>query len=160
MPWKGFMDPLEWCKVIVSMLADPANLEAPRTIDLDTTPVLETDYNMVALHRGIAEWLEPRRDSILGTMPLAGAPVDWGYIVRQPKTGDVYLHILSNPLGKRGIFERLLLDVKLDAAVESVEQVPGGESVPFTQAGGTLTVDVRKLKVDPADTILRIVFRN
>jgi len=160
MPWKGYMDPLEWCKVIVSMLADPANLEAPRTIDLDTTPVLEADHNTVALHRGIAEWLEPRRESILGTMPLAGAPVDWGYIVRQPKTGDVYLHILSNPLGKRGLFERSLLDVKLDAAVESVELVPGGESVPFTQAGGTLTVDVRRLKVDPADTILRIVLRN
>lgn len=160
LPWKGYMDPQEWCKVIVSMLADPANLEAPRTIDLDTTPVLEADYDMVALHRGIAEWLKPRRESILGTMPLDGNPVDWGYVVRQPKTGDVYLHILSNPLGKRGLFERLLLDVEIGTTVKSVEQFPGREAVPFTQSDGKLTVDVRKLKVDPVDTILRIVLRN
>jgi hypothetical protein len=70
------------------------------------------------------------------------------------------LHILSNPLGKRGLFERLLLDVEIGTTVKSVEQFPGREAVPFTQSDGKLTVDVRKLKVDPVDTILRIVLRN
>lgn len=157
LPWKGYMDPMEWCRVLVSMLADPANLEAPRTLDLDTTPILEADYNTVELHRDIAAWLEPRKESILGTMPLAIPPADWGYVVRQPKSGDVYLHILSNPLGKRGVFERLLLDVELGLAVKSVELFPDGEAVPFTESDGQLTVDVRKLRLDPADTILRVV---
>lgn len=159
LPWKGYMDPMEWCKVIISMLADPANLEAPRTIDLDTTPVLEEDYNMVALHRAIADWLEPRRASILGTIPLDLPPADWGYAVRQPKTGNVYLHILSNPLGKRGLFERMLLDVMIESEVATVELFPDGVAVPFVQEAGRLTVDVRGLKVDPVDTILRVVMR-
>jgi len=157
LPWKGHMDPGEWCKAIVSMLADPANLEAPRTMDLDTTPVLEDDYHTVALHRAIADWLEPRRESILGTMPLDTQPYDWGYAVRQPKTGDVYLHILSNRLGKRGMFERRYVDLESFAGnVKAVTRFPEGDPVLFEMHGDRLSIDMQGVQTDPVDTILRI----
>jgi len=157
LPWKGYMDPGEWCKAIVTLLADPANLEAPRTMDLDTTPVLEGDYDMVALLRAVADWLEPRRDSILGAMPLDLPPADWGYAVRQPKTGDVYLHILSNPLGKRGLFERRFIDLSpLAGEILSVTRYPGGEALPFERKGERLSVDMAGVAQDEVDTIVRI----
>ena len=157
LPWKGYMDPGEWCKVIVSMLAEPANLEAPRSIDIDSTPVLEKDYDTVALHRAIADWLGPRKESILGTIPLGPSQYDWGYAVRQPRTGDVYIHIVSNSRGKRGLFERRLLDLPpLAGRVAEVTLVPSGESVEYVQAGKRLTVDMRGVALDMVDTILRI----
>ncbi|MBX3176989.1 MAG: hypothetical protein KF886_06505 [Candidatus Hydrogenedentes bacterium] len=160
LPWKEYMDAAEWCKVIVSMLAEPANLEAPRSVDLDTTPTLEGDYHMVNLHRAIAEWLEPRKDSILGTLPLSATHYDWGYVVRQPRTGDIYLHVLSNGVGKRGLFERRLLDVAPVAEkVLAVELAPGGDAVSFAQEGKRLTVDMQGVPLDAVDTILRVVVR-
>ena len=69
------------------------------------------------------------------------------------------MHILSNPLGKRGLFERMLLDVMIEGEVAKVELFPDKTSVPFVQEAGRLTVDVRGLKVDPVDTILRVVMR-
>lgn len=157
LPWKGHMDPGEWCKVIVTMLAEPANLEAPRSVDIDTTTVLEADYNMVELHRGIADWLGPRKESILGTMPLDIPVVDWGYIVRQPRTGDIFLHILRNPLGKRGLAERRYIDIApIAGEVTSVTRFPNGKPIPFTWEDGRLSVDMKDVHLDPVDTIVRV----
>jgi len=157
LPWHGYMDAGEWCKTIVTMLAEPANLEAPRSIEIDPTPFLEPDYNTVELHRAIADWMEPRKESILGTFPLPLPRADWGYAVRQPATGDIYLHILSNPFGKHGIFERSYIDIApIEARIGEATLFPSGESVAFTQEGDLLTIDVRELTIDPVDTIIRL----
>ncbi len=112
---------------------------------------------MVALHRAIADWLEPRRESILGAMPLDIPPYDWGYAVRQPKTGDVYLHILSNPRGKRGMFERRYVDLQPFArTVTSVTRFPDGAPVPYDQHKDRLSIDMQGVAHDPVDTILRV----
>lgn len=159
LPWKGYMDPQEWCRVIVSQLGDPANLEALRSIQIDPSPFLEADYNTVALLRAIADWMEPRKHTILGTIPLTEKHYDWGYAVYQPANKNAYLHILKNPLGKCGFHERSYIDLELSQSVKDVQTVPGSQKLPFEQHGANLAIDVRNITKDPVDTIIEIVFQ-
>lgn len=157
LPWKGYMDPQEWCRAIVTQLAEPSNAEALHSIQIDPTPFLEADYHTVDLLRAIADWMEPRQASILGTRPLGLPDADWGYAVRQPATGDVYLHILKNPFGKRGLFERSYIDLEPfeDKVVEATVH-PSGQRLPYVQQDNHVAIDMRAAQIDPVDTIVRL----
>lgn len=159
-PWKGYMDPEQWCRALVTMLCEPANARVLRAFNLDPTPFLERDYHTVRLLRGIADWMETRHDALFGVRPLDVPPADWGYAVVHPKRDDVYLHILSNPRGKRGLHERSFLNLDPFAyEAVRVQLFPGGEAIPFAQEGTRLSIDVRGLSMDPVDTIIHIETR-
>ncbi len=157
LPWMGYMDAQEWCRALITMLAEPANLKALRGFDLDATPFLEEGHNTVEMLRQIGDWVEPRRDSIYQTLPLELPNMDWGYAVLSQNTGDVYLHILANPLGKRGLHERGFLDIDpFPGVAGEAALVPSGKPLGFEQCGNRVMVDVRDIEIDPVDTIIQL----
>jgi hypothetical protein len=91
----------EWIRVIVRAIGEPANRRQPRIVDLDHTPVPE----LLAVHQQIAAWMAPRLPAFHGVQPL-GSPVPWGYAVRRPDDGRVFLHLVAfqtpDGIGKTG----------------------------------------------------------
>ena len=99
--WKGsdrfkadepdYADWQEWTRVVISLIAEGY------ICDLDHT----FGHGNEELHQRIGDWLHPRRESLIGTRPGPLTDSDWGYNVERDNT--VYLHVMENKCGKRGL---------------------------------------------------------
>ncbi len=151
----GYLDPDEWCRVIITLLAEPANNNARRMVDLDWTSY----PTVLPSLKKIADWLHPRQHTILNAMPYTIDEGAWGYDVINPSTGKVYLHLLVNPFGKTGWKEGDLVVSPLKEQVESVVSVPDGMDLKFAQSGEQLTIHMQGIVPDPVSTIVEINLR-
>jgi len=132
-----------WIKVIVSLVGEG------HVCNLDHS----LGYEQV--HRKIAEWMQGRAISIIGTRPGPIEAGSWGYDVIK---GDViYLHCLSNPRGKLGLLRARALTVgPVPRPVRKAYTLPDRRAVPFEQTGKKVTLDVSRVPRDPVDTILAL----
>ncbi len=149
----GYLDPDEWCRVLVTMLAEPSNINAPRMMDLDWTPYPQ----MIPLLTEMGKWLESRKHTILAVRPYEIEEGDWGYDVINPASGRVYLHLLRNPRGKNGIETATLFIHPICFRVSKVSVVPEGQALLFHQDGKRMSIDLRGVTQDPVSTILEII---
>jgi len=141
----SYMDPHEWARVIVSMVGEGF------ICDLDHS----FGHGLEEMHAKIGEWMTPRKQAIIGTMPGPLEDADWGYDLE--KDGVLYLHILENPRGKKGFAGRkTLVAGPLVRDVASVRVFPDGAELDFEQKDGDLSIDVSGVDPDPAVTILEV----
>lgn len=82
----------------------------------------------------IGEWLKVNGDAIYGTRGGPWKPAAWGGATRHGKMA--YIHLFSRPAGD------LVLPAIPGRQVVSAKLLAGGEAVPFTQAGGKLSLKV------------------
>jgi hypothetical protein len=153
--WKGttrhqanqpdYIDWQEWTRVVISLIAEGYICD----LDHSFGPGNEQ------LHRQIGDWLHPRREAIVGTRP---GPLDndnWGYNVERENT--IYLHVMSNERGKRGLMGTRSLAVKpVRGDVRQVRLVPGSKKLKFERNGEAMTIDLADVVIDPVSTILAI----
>jgi len=143
-----YIDWQEWMRVMVSVIGEGY------ICDLDHT----VGYGREEMHEQIAAWLEPRKQAIIGTFPGPLEDADWGYDLE--KEGVIYLHLLENPRGKKGLAGRKEIVARpLDREVAAVRVFPDGADLSFEQKNGELTIAVSDLEADPVATILEVSFK-
>jgi hypothetical protein len=73
--------------------------------------------------------------------------------------GDrLYLHVLSNPLGKRGMPPDRSLRIPLPNGllVEAVRWLNGDKPLPFSRDDEVLMIDLGSVSADPICTIIEV----
>ena len=118
-------------------------------------------------HEKIAVWANPKaadgkplpplHESYTHVNPLPQSDAAWGYAVINTRDDLAYLHVLKNPRGKKGMSaDGKITASKLSSKVTAVTCMNSGKSVPFTQSGETIAIDVSGLVPDAVDTIFKI----
>jgi hypothetical protein len=153
--WKGsdrfkadepdYADWQEWTRVVISLIAEGY------ICDLDHT----LGHGNEELHRQIGDWLHPRLDSLIGTRPGRLTDADWGYDVERDNT--LYLHVMKNERGKRGLSGQSSLTVgQVSGAVRQVTLVPSEKVLSFEHEDDSITIDLTGVEADPVSTIIAI----
>lgn len=128
-----------------------------------------------------AWWAPPgkpeRHESTTGTMPYflknphyvddgkgnitkfeAGLGPDWGYATA--RDNNIYLHIVKGPDGKQGFNGNSLEIEPVSDTVQSVSWLNEDQTLPFTQTGSKVTIDLTGVERDQVDTIVKLVTNN
>ncbi|QIG39446.1 hypothetical protein G5T42_08090 [Microbacterium sp. 4R-513] len=158
-----------------------------RGANFDTATDIATRYPMAAqeyadLRDNLAAWWAPagkpeRHESTTGTMPYFltnsvytddgkgnidnfehGRGPTWGYATA--RDNNIYLHIVEGPDGKQGYAGNSLTIGPVADTVQSVSWLNEGQTVPFTQSGTNVTVDLTNVQRDQVDTIIKLVTDN
>lgn len=97
--------------------------------------------------RGIGAWLKVYGESIYGTTFGPLQELGWGRTTAKGRT--VYLHIFNPPGGA--------LELKgWSGRVARVRALKGGEALPFTQSGSTLTIQAARIPADAHAAVIAI----
>jgi len=135
------------------------------------------------VREGTAGWFAPvgkpeRHESTTGTVPyfLSGCGYEddgkgniasfahgkgpaWGYATA--RDNSIYLHFIKGPDGKKGYTgEKTITIGPVADHVQTVTWLNEDKPLPFTQAGGNLTITLDGIAADPVDTIVKIVTTN
>lgn len=134
------------------------------------------------LRDNLAAWWAPagkpeRHESTTGTMPYfltnshytddgkgnianfeAGRGPDWGYATA--RDNNIYLHLIVDPDDKEGYSGNSLTISPVTDTVQSVSWLNEGQTVPFTQSGNSVTIDLTNVERDQVDTIIKLVTNN
>lgn len=158
----------EYLRVQLSLIGEGFIANIDHTVTLDTSKTV-TNFLETALmqcHQRMAEWanppgLEPLHHAYTGVNPGPLEDAFWGYNMINIQRDTVYLHILRNARGKTGLPAEPSLTVwPMLGKVRKVTCMNTGKRLAFeqrcTSSDPTLTVDIRKLKADPIDTIIKI----
>jgi hypothetical protein len=121
-----------------------------------------TESRVFQAHQEMARWanppgLPPLHESYTWVNPGPLPQASWGYnVINIPRTA-LYLHLLRNPLGKRGMPETGALDLPaLAVRVTRVTWMNQGKEVPFAQDRRKVHLDLAGVSADPVDTILKL----
>lgn len=118
-------------------------------------------------HEKIAVWANPKDadgkplpplcESYTYINPLPQSAADWGYSVINTRKDAIYLHVLQNPRGKKGMPpDGKITARKVLEKIAVVTCMNTGKPVPFTQTGDTVTIDAKTVTPDPVDTIFKL----
>ena len=158
----------EYLRVQLSLIGEGFIANLDHSITLDTAHAVTNflDTPLIQCHRKMAEWanpkgLEPLHHAYTGVNPGPLENAFWGYNTINLKRDTVYLHLLGNARGKTGLPADPSLTVwPLLGKVRRVTCMNTGRKLAFeqrcTSSDPSLTVDIRKLRADPVDTILKI----
>jgi hypothetical protein len=142
-----YVDWQEWLRVVISLLGEGY------ICDLDHS----FGFGREEMHAKIGNWMQNRKESIIGTHPGPLAEADWGYDLLCGNT--IYLHLLKNPRGKAGINGRTSLKVgPMPGTVSKISLYPGNVSLIFNSEGDMITIDLVSVEPDPVSTILAVEF--
>lgn len=123
-------------------------------------------------HSAIAEWANPKDASgkplpplhesytQVNPAPVPAAP--WGYAVINTRRDAIYLHILKNPRGKKGLpadGKISLPTAGLPGKILSAVCMNTGAAVPFALEGDAIVIKAAGLTPDPVDTIVKVQFK-
>jgi len=137
-----------------SLLGKRASLES-RLVNLDG--------ELIEAHRKIADWasppgLPPLYPSFTRVRPGPLSVSEWGYNTMNVHGDTIYLHVMANGRGKKGMpASRQLVCGPVYRPVASVVWMQRNHSLPFLQDGSRLTIDVQLVEPDPVDTVIEIV---
>lgn len=151
----GAVDWAEWMKVCLSLIGEG------RIADLPWEPEGRV-VGSAALFGKAAAWMSPpglpsKALALVDTVPVPTPAGPWGYAVRSRADGSLYLYLLSNPRGKTGLPAAKTLIVNIPKTdVASARVLNDGHSVPFTQTGDTVRLDLRGVPTDPVAAIIQL----
>lgn len=158
----------EYLRVQLSLIGEGfiANMDHSITLTPSQPVTNFLDTVLMQCHQKMAAWanpkgLEPLHHAYTAVNPGPLESAFWGYNTISLTRDTIYLHILRNARGKTGLPADPSLTVwPLRGKVRRVTCMNTGKKLSFeqrlTSSDPTLTLDIRKLRADPVDTILKI----
>jgi hypothetical protein len=125
-----------------------------------------SDSPLMQMHEKMANWaspagLPPLYPSYTSVNPGPLQDDFWGYNTINVKRDTIYLHLIENPQGKKGMpADKSLTISPLQAKVKSVTWMNKNKPLLFLQRGTstdrTVTIELGGIQRDPIDTIIEI----
>ena len=122
----------------------------------------ELDGELFDCHRAMADWasppgLPPIYPSFTRVRSGPLAVDEWGYSTVSIDDGSIYLHIMKNTRGKKGMPESKVIECgPVYDKVLAVVWMQKNRSIPFKQKGSRLIIDARQVEPDSVSTVIKI----
>ena len=114
-------------------------------LNVGPTPMGTIQPEHSARMQGLGTWVKKHAESIYGTRPGPMPKQEWGYMVHNPTSGRVFLHILDFPVG----------DITVDVPGKTTARhLSSGEEIAVQQNGTKLTLNLPAKQPDPVDTVI------
>ena len=130
---------------LIRFLIECIGRDSNLLLNVGPTPMGTIQPEHSARMRGVGTWVKAHAESIYGTRSGPLSKQDWGYTVHNPKTGKIYLHILSWPGNE------LALDI---GDKTSARLLSDGKDIPARQDGGGLILTLPDEAPDGVDTVV------
>jgi len=144
---------------IIANMDHSSSLTVEEGFDKENSPRIQ-------LHKRMADWTDPGNipplyESYTNVNPGPLKESDWGYNTINLTRDAIYLHMLVNPKGKKGMPQEETITISpVGEKAEAVIWMNKNKPLSFKQNASELAIDIGKVEADIVDTIIKIVLSN